>query len=105
MSYYVKIVLCVVNMKLCWDILIQQVFKQIGNVQNMDSFEHRLKIFDTSAIVILGYEHTLPVHYILSLTYNVNDMSLYNKSLGNKKISTSYWPFSWFGKYMTSAPS
>jgi hypothetical protein len=105
MSYYVKTVLCVINMKLCWDVFIQQVLRKMGNIQNIDSFEHALKISDISAIVILGYEHTFPIHYILSLTYNVNGMSLYNKSYSNQKISTSYWPSSWSRKYMTSAPS
>jgi hypothetical protein len=66
MSYFVKIILCVVNMKLCWDVFVQQIFKQIGNIQNINSFKHTWKIFDTNAIMILGYEHTLPVHYIHS---------------------------------------
>jgi hypothetical protein len=75
-------VLCVVNMKLCQYVLIQQVFKQIGDIQNIDSFEHKWKIFDTHAIVTLGYEHILLVD------------SLYNMFSSNREISTSYWPFS-----------
>jgi len=37
-------------------------------------------------------------------TYNVNRMSLYNNSFDNRKMCTSYSPFSWLGKYMTYAP-
>jgi hypothetical protein len=66
MSYCVKIVLCVINMKLCWGVIVQQVLGQIGNIQDIDSFEHTWKIFDIGAIVILGYEHALLVHYIFS---------------------------------------
>jgi len=51
-------------MKLCWDVFVQQVFRQIGNIQNINSFKHTWKIFDTNAIMILGYEHTFPIHYI-----------------------------------------
>ncbi len=65
MSYCVKIVLCVVNMKLCQDVIVQQVFMPIGNIQDRDSFECTWKIFDTNAIVIPNYEHS-PFHYILS---------------------------------------
>jgi hypothetical protein len=73
MSYCFKIILCVINMKLCWDILIQQDFlKQIGDIQDIDSFKHTWKIFDTCAIMILGYEHTLLVHYILNFNIYVN---------------------------------
>jgi hypothetical protein len=66
MSYFVKIVMCVVNMKLRWDVLVQQVLKQIKDIQDINSFKHTWKIFDTGAIVILGYEHTFPIHYIFS---------------------------------------
>ncbi len=45
---------------------------------------HMWKIFDVHTIVISAYEHTLPIHYILSAKYNVNGMSLY-KSFDNKK--------------------
>jgi hypothetical protein len=92
MSYCFKIILCVINMKLCWDILIQQDFlKQIGDIQDIDSFKHTWKIFDICAIMILGYEHTLLVHYILSFNIYVNNISLYNKSSRNWKIFTWYW--------------
>ncbi len=90
-------------MKFLWGFLVQQVLRQIKDIQNIDSFECTWKIFDISAIVILGYEHILLVQITFSIvTYNVNGMSLYNKSFGNQKISTTYWPFSWLGKYMTS---
>ncbi len=85
-------------MKLCQDVLVQQVFKQIENIQDIDSFKCTWKIFDITAIMIPNYD-TLSLSVTFSvLTYNVNGMSLYNKSLGNKKISTSYWPSSWLGK-------
>ncbi len=66
MSYCVKIVLCVVNMKLCWDVLVQQKLKQIEDIQNIDSFKHAWKIFDIGAIVIPSYKHIFHVHYIFS---------------------------------------
>jgi hypothetical protein len=62
MSYYVKIIMSLINMELCQNVLVQQVINQIGNIQNKDSFECTLQIFD---IVILGYKHIFPVHYIL----------------------------------------
>jgi hypothetical protein len=65
MSYCVKTVLYVINLKLCWDVLVQ-VLKKIGGIQDIDSFEHAWKIFDISVIVILGYEHILPIHYIFN---------------------------------------
>jgi hypothetical protein len=52
-------------MKLCQDVIVQQVFMPIGNIQDRDSFECTWKIFDTNAIVIPNYEHS-PFHYILS---------------------------------------
>ncbi len=66
MSYCVKIVLCVINMKLCQDVFVQQVLKQIGDIQDMDSFEHTWKIFGIGAIVILSYEHIFLVRYVIS---------------------------------------
>ncbi len=52
-------------MKLYQDVFIQQVLKQIGDIQDIDFFECTWKIFDTSAIVIPSYEHTHPLHYII----------------------------------------
>jgi hypothetical protein len=98
MSYCVKIVMCVINMKLYWDVLVQQVFMQIRDIQDIDSFKLTWKIFNIGAIVITDYGHTFPSNYIFSFD-NVNRVSLYNKSLGNWEISTSYW----LGKYMTFA--
>ncbi len=66
MSYCVKIVLCVVNMKLCQAVLVRQVLKQIQDIQDIDSFKCAWKILNTNVIVILGYEHTFPIHYIFS---------------------------------------
>jgi hypothetical protein len=67
MSYCVKIVLCVINMKLYRDFFVQQDFlKQIGDIQDINSFKHTWKIFDISAIAIPSYEHILLVHYIIS---------------------------------------
>ncbi len=60
MSYCVKTVLCVIDMKLYQDFLIQQVCRQIGDIQDIHFFECTWKIFDTSAIVIPSYEHTHP---------------------------------------------
>ncbi len=80
-------------MKLCWDVLVQ-VLEKIGDIQDINSFECAWKIFDISAIVILGYEHTLLSIKFVVLTYNVSGMSLYNKSFNNQEISTSYWPSS-----------
>ncbi len=56
-------------MKLCLDVLIQQVLKQIRDIQNIqkiESFKCTWKIFNIRAIVITSYEHVLPIHYILS---------------------------------------
>jgi hypothetical protein len=39
---------------------------QIGDIEDIDSFERTWKIFDIGAIVITSYEHTLHVHYIIS---------------------------------------
>ncbi len=39
---------------------------QIGEIQDIDSFEHTWKIFDIGAIVIPSYEHILLVHYIVN---------------------------------------
>ncbi len=50
-------------MKLYWNVLVQQVFKQIGDTQDIDSFKCA---FDISAIVIPSYQHIFPIHYILS---------------------------------------
>jgi len=47
-------------------VFIQQVIRQIGDIQNVDSFECTWKKFDICAIVIPYYEHTLSIHYILS---------------------------------------
>jgi hypothetical protein len=58
--------MCVINMKFYQGVFVQQVFRQIGDIQDIDSFEHTWKIFDTSAIVILSHEHTFPIHYIIS---------------------------------------
>jgi hypothetical protein len=58
--------MCVINMKLCWDVLIQQVLEQIKDIQDIDSFKRTWKIFDIGAIVIPSYEHTFPIHYILN---------------------------------------
>jgi hypothetical protein len=55
MSYCVKIILCVINIKLYWDVFIQQVFKQIKDIQNINSFERTWKIFNIGAIVISSY--------------------------------------------------
>jgi len=56
-------------MKLCWDVFIQQALKQIGDIQDIDSFECTWKIFDIGAIVIPSFEHILLVHYIF--IYNI----------------------------------
>jgi hypothetical protein len=53
-------------MKHYWDVLIQQVLKQIGDIQDIDSFECAWKIFNIGAIVIPSFEHILIVHYIFS---------------------------------------
>ncbi len=66
MSYCVKIILCVVNMKLCRDVFVQQILRQIGDIQDINSFKCPWKIFDIGAIVIPNFEHTLHVHYIFS---------------------------------------
>ncbi len=53
-------------MKLYWDVLVQQVFMQIGDIQDIDSFKCTWKIFNIDAIVITSYGHTLPINCILS---------------------------------------
>jgi len=68
MPYCVKTVLCVVNMKLCQDVFVQQVFKQIGDIQDIDSFERTWKIFDIGAIVILGLWTHFPYPIFTILT-------------------------------------
>ncbi len=58
--------MCVVNMKLCRDVLVQQVFKKIRNIQDINSFKCTRKIFDIGAIVIPSHEHIILVHYIIN---------------------------------------
>jgi hypothetical protein len=53
-------------MKFYRNVLIQQVLMQIGDIQDIDSFKCTWKIFDIGAIMILSYEHILPIHYILN---------------------------------------
>jgi hypothetical protein len=66
MSYCIKTIKFIVNMELYWDVFVQQIIKQIGDIQNIDSFEYTWKKFDTCVIVILSYEHKLSFHYILN---------------------------------------
>jgi len=66
MSYSVKIIIYVVNMKICWGVLVQLILRQIKDIQDIDSFKCTWKIFYTSAIVILGYEHIFLIHYIFN---------------------------------------
>jgi hypothetical protein len=42
-----------------------KVRRQIGDIQDIDSFEHAWNIFDIGAIVIPGFEHIFLIHYIL----------------------------------------
>jgi hypothetical protein len=104
MLYCVKTILCVINLKLCWDVLVQ-VLKKIGNIQDIDSFERAWKIFDINAIVIQNMNTLSMSITFLIIIYNVNGVSLYNKPFGNQKVSTSYWPSFCIGKYMTYVPS
>jgi hypothetical protein len=81
MSYCIKTIKFVVNMELCRDVLLQQVIRQIGDIQNIDSFECTWKKFDTCAIWSQAMNtHSLSITFSI-LTYNVNGMSLYNLSL------------------------
>jgi len=78
---------------------------QIKEIQNIDSFKCAWRYLTpmplwSQAMNTLSLSITFSV-----LKYNVNGMSLYNKSFNNQEIFTSYWPSSWLGKYMTSAPS
>jgi hypothetical protein len=90
MSYCVKKVFFVINMKVYRDVLVQQVIGKIRDIQNIDSFECTRKIFEIGAIVIPSYITFSQSITFLILTYNINCMSLYNKSFDNRKISTSY---------------
>ncbi len=58
--------MCHLNMKFCWDVLVQQLLKQIGDIQDINFFKHAWKIFNIGAIVIPSFEHIFPVHYIFS---------------------------------------
>ncbi len=52
-------------MKFYRDVLVQQVFMQIGDIQDINSFKRTWKIFNIGAIVISSYGHILPINYIL----------------------------------------
>jgi hypothetical protein len=51
-------------MKFLGDVLVQQIFKYIRDIQNICAFKHAWEIFDIDTIVILGYEHLLFIHDI-----------------------------------------
>jgi len=55
--------MCVINMKFLGDVLIQQNFKYICDIQYIYAFKHAWEIFDIDTIVILGYEHLLLIQY------------------------------------------
>ncbi len=85
MSYCVKKVFFVINMKLYRDVLVQQVIRKIKDIQDIDSFECTKKIFEIGAIVIPSYITFAQSITFLILTYNINGMSLYNKSFDKSK--------------------
>ncbi len=47
MPYCIKTINFVVNMDLYWDVPLQQITRQIGDIQTIDSFECTWKKFDT----------------------------------------------------------
>jgi hypothetical protein len=49
-------------MKFPRDVLVQQIFKCIHDIQNIYAFKHTWEIFDIDTIVILGYEHLFLIH-------------------------------------------
>ncbi len=57
-SYCAKIIMCVVNLKFPRDILLQQIFRHICDIQNIYAFKHAWKIFDIHTIMI-------PIHDML----------------------------------------
>ncbi len=54
--------MCVVNMKIPKDALIQQIFRHIHDIQNIYAIKHAWEIFNIHTIVFLDYKHLFPFH-------------------------------------------